>query len=126
MKKVRILLVEDDEFFASVLEHVLGQAGHKIISTRNGKEALRLYDPQVVGLVLTDLVMPEMEGMEFITRLRQLQPDVKIIAMSGGLINSAKVYLPAARLLGANCTLVKPFSNERLLTAIQEVLEAAA
>ena len=117
-----ILLVDDDDCFAAALASVLEQAGYKLLRAGDGKAALRLYDPQTVSLVLTDLVMPEMEGMDLISRLRQQHPDVKIIAMSGGEINFAKSYLRAARLVGADYILEKPFSKAQLLMAIHQGL----
>ena len=120
----RILLVEDDEPFADMLQKTLVQAGYAIVRACNGKEALRLYDAQRPDLVLTDLIMPGMEGLELIIELRRRHPGVKIIVMSGGGRNSPDAYLPTAQLLGAARTLPKPFANPELLAAIQAVLNA--
>ena len=120
----RILLVEDDEPFADMLQKTLIQAGYAIVRACDGKEALHLYDAQRPHLVLTDLIMPDMEGVELIIELRRRHPGVKIIAMSGGGRNSPGVYLSTAQLLGAARTLPKPFSNPELLAAIQAVLNA--
>jgi DNA-binding response OmpR family regulator len=120
----RILLVEDDEPFADMLQKTLIKAGYAVVSARNGQEALRLYDAQRPHLVLTDLIMAGMEGVELIIELRRRHPGVKIIAMSGGGRNSPDAYLPIAQLLGAARTLPKPFANPELLAAIQAVLNA--
>ena len=95
-----ILLVEDDEELSKLLEYALVRAGNKILRARDGLEALRIYDPKKVDLVLTDLIMPDLEGVELIIRLKRLHPNLKIIAMSGGGRNGAEDYLAIARRLG--------------------------
>jgi DNA-binding response OmpR family regulator len=120
----RILLVEDDEPFADMLQKTLIKAGYAIVRACNGKDALRLYDAQCPHLVLTDLIMPGMEGVELIIELRRRHPGVKIIAMSGGGRNSPDAYLLAAQLFGAARTLPKPFASPELFAAIQAVLHA--
>jgi DNA-binding response OmpR family regulator len=117
-----ILVVDDDPIVTNMIEKVLVRAGYKVIRADNGKEALRLYDPKTVGLVLTDLVMPDMEGIELMAEFRRLYSGIKTIAMSGGGRNVPEKYLSLARHLGANCTLSKPFSNAELLAAVQDVL----
>jgi CheY-like chemotaxis protein len=117
-----ILLVDDDDLFGGMVNKMLDRGGYEVIRTRSGKEALGLYDPQKVDLVLTDLMMPDMEGIELIIELRRRHPGIKIIAMSGGGKNRPEAYLSVARRLGAARTLAKPFSNEELFTAIQGVI----
>ena len=87
-----------------------------------GAEALKLSCKGPFDLVITDLIMPEKEGLETIMALRRQSPTTKIIAMSGGGRNSGKDYLAIARLLGAQRTLAKPFSNAELLAAVADVL----
>lgn len=101
----------------------LGKLGHTVAPARDGSEALRLFRVMPsVELVLTDLVMPEKEGIETIRELRALKPDVKILAMTGGNPSDAKDYLKMARLMGAAQTLKKPFSQEELVAAIAAAL----
>ena len=120
-----ILLVDDDELFRITVEQMLLKLGHGVVAASNGKEALRIYDCRTTQIVLTDLIMPDMEGLELIRELRQRDPYLKLIAMSGGGRNSADVYLPIAQTLGAVQTLVKPFSIEQLAASIQAILEPA-
>lgn len=80
------------------------------------------YRPHYVDLVLTDLIMPDMEGVELIIALRQIEPNVKIIAMSGGGCNGPEAYLKVAQRLGAIRTLTKPFSSAELAEAVQACL----
>ena len=101
----KILLVDDDDALAGVLHDALIRFGYEVVRAHNGKEALQLYDPQTIQLVLTDLFMPDMDGMELIMQLEQLNPGVRIIAMSGGGMGKPGIHLPLAERLGAVKTL---------------------
>lgn len=117
-----ILLIDDDDLLRRMLAITLTKMGHQVTEAPNGREALRLFAAEPPDVVLTDMVMPDKEGVEVIGELRRLQPDLKIIAMSGGGRGDAFDYLKIARLMGAASTLQKPFSNEALATAIATVL----
>ena len=117
-----VLLIDDDESLRTVAGDVLRCAGHTVVEARNGKEGLKLFEHVGADLVITDIVMPEAEGLEVLMTLRNKQPPVRIIAMSGGGTQSAKEYLHIAELMGAAKTLAKPFSNEALLTLIDDLL----
>lgn len=117
----RILLVDDDELLRRMLRMTLIKMGHTVIEAGNGNEALRACKSEPPDIVLTDLIMPEKEGIETIRELRRLHPDVKIIAMSGGGRVSAKDYLIIAKRMGADFTLNKPFSNDELAATIAKV-----
>ena len=123
MKK--ILLVDDDPLFAEMLQQALAVFGYAVVRARDGKEALLRYDPAVVDLVLTDLIMPDMEGVELILALHHRHPGVKVIAMSGGGRNVPDTYLRIAQRLGAMKTLAKPFPLETLRQAVAECLADA-
>lgn len=118
----KILVVDDDVQFAEMMQKALASFGYEPILAATGKQALQHYDPQTVELVITDLLMPDMEGVELIMALRRRNPKVKFIAISGGGRNSADTYLNVARKLGALKTLSKPFPLETLRTAITECL----
>jgi DNA-binding response OmpR family regulator len=118
----KILLVEDEEAFLDMVDETLRQAGHETIVAREGKEALRLYDPKTIDIVLTDLIMPDIEGLALIAELVRLNAGVRIIAMSGGGMGGTNLYFPAALSLGAVHVLAKPFSNEQLLSAVNALL----
>lgn len=79
----RLLLIEDDEGVRTVLRRMLEQAGHTVIEAHNGKEGLGLFQRASADLVITDIVMPEKEGLEVVKALRDTHPPVKIIAISG-------------------------------------------
>jgi DNA-binding response OmpR family regulator len=117
---MRILLIEDDDSLRAMLCLTLTHFGHTVVEARNGKEGLALFDPATIDLVITDLVMPETEGIEVLMELRKKQSPVRIIAMSGGGRVNEVDYLRIAKALGASAVLAKPFSNEALLAAIAE------
>ena len=120
----KILLVDDDDAFAEMLGKALTSFGYEVLRAGDGRAALRLYDPQTVGLVLTDLLMPDMEGVELIIALRQRHPAVKVIAMSGGGRNQPDAYLKIAHQVGAVKTLAKPFPLATLRVTVAECLAA--
>jgi YesN/AraC family two-component response regulator len=118
----RILLIDDDESVRTILYLTLVHAGHEVIEARNGREGLDLFRQGSVDLVITDIVMPEKEGFEVVMKIRKKNPTLKIIAISGGGLHNAAHYLHTAKLLGAAKVLAKPFSNETLMTAVNELL----
>ena len=117
-----ILLIEDDYNFRSVLAMALEKVGYEVVEASNGKIGIVEFRKRPADLVVTDLIMPEQEGIETIMILKKEFPDVKIIAMSGGGRMPAGTYLKPARMLGANRVLVKPFGVSELLDAVGEVL----
>jgi len=117
-----ILLIDDDPAILRVQEALLSREGHQVATAGNGKEALPHLRGTAFDLVITDLIMPEREGMETIQLLRREYPKTKIIASSGGGRADATDYLNMARLMGANAILPKPFTREELLAAIAQAL----
>mgnify|MGYP000499714444 CR=1 FL=1 len=117
----KILLIDDDANLRTITTMALESAGHQIIEARDGKEGYRLFREHRPDLVITDLVMPEQEGIETIAQLRREQPSLPIIAISGGLARSA-LYLTIAAQIGAQHTLAKPFAIAELLGAIDTAL----
>ena len=120
----RILLVDDDDPFRTMLHKTLERAGYEVQDAPNGRVALALYLENPGALIITDLVMPEKEGLETILELRRNHPGAKIIAISGGGRMNAKVNLVMAEKLGATRTLAKPFSQQELFDAVSNVLAA--
>ena len=118
----RILIIDDDDSVRAMLRLTLAHHGHTVIEARNGKEGLERFAPAAADLLITDIVMPEQEGLGVLMELRKRQPPVKIIAISGGGQQSAVDYLHMAKLLGATKVLAKPFSNEALMAAVNELL----
>jgi len=125
MIMVKILVIEDDDSFRSVLVQMLEKAGYEVLSAENGNQAMKYCREINPDLVLTDIIMPDKEGLETIQELLNLCPNLKIIAMSGGGRFGPNSYLPLAAKLGAKRTLQKPFMREELLSTISEVLQEA-
>ena len=118
----RILLVDDDDLSRSTVHQMLERAGHSVTSTDSGAEAVRLFQAQPADLVVTDLIMPDTDGLELIQQLRKLDTQVRILAISGGGRVNANEYLSVARKFGAAAVLAKPFSNLELREAVQAAL----
>lgn len=117
-----ILVIDDEEPMRTLLGLLLTRAGHEVMTASNGREGIQQYRAKPVDLIITDLIMPEKEGVETIIELIRDYPACKIIAISGGGRMKSQDYLPVAGCLGARATLAKPFSNEELLKAVQAVL----
>lgn len=121
----RILVVDDDVHVRTVLQRLLVAAGHTVDLAEEGGEALQKLAEDQYALVVLDLLMPGMEGIETIMRLRQEHEGVKIIAISGGGRRANLDFLATAKKLGAHHALKKPFRMEDLFRAIEELLAAA-
>lgn len=117
-----ILLIDDDDAVRNALHLVLEHFGHTVIDARNGNEGLALYAQSKPDLVITDIVMPEKEGLEVLMELRKQHARTKIIAISGGGRINAADYLHLAQRMGAAKVLTKPFSQQALINAINELL----
>lgn len=120
-----ILIIDDDELFRKFLRLALVGFGFTVTEARDGIEGIRCYTQGTFDLVITDLVMPGKEGLETIRELRQKDPGVRIIAISGGGRAGHGDYLPLARAFGALEVMDKPFTPERLRAAISKVLGEA-
>ena len=118
----RILIIDDDAIIRRMLGLMLTKAGYEVVDAADGQAGIELFRENDIDLVLTDLIMPEKEGIEMILELKNDFPDVKIIAMSGGAQMGPEGYLQLADALGAQRTLKKPIVREDLLGAITEIL----
>jgi len=114
---MRILVIEDNLDLRDYLRLALETQGYQVLTARNGEEALGYLNGHPVDVVLTDIFMPEMDGIETIAALRKLFPDIRVIALSG---RPGVDYLAVARELGVTRTLRKPFDIEELLAALGE------
>jgi len=119
-----ILLVDDDEQLRTMLSVVLRRAGYEVQVAIDGIEAGNSYRSHPSDLIITDLIMPEKEGLEIIRELHKDYPQAKIIAMSGGGRTGTMNYLKLAQAFGAQEVLEKPFSHQEILEAIRRVLAA--
>jgi len=115
----RILVVDDDETVRLALRRMLESAGYEVLEAPNGRVAMTLCREDPPDLMITDIFMPEQEGMETIQAMRREFPGVKLIAVSG---QAGGVYLRVAKLLGAQATLEKPLRMETVLATVRSVL----
>lgn len=117
-----ILIIEDDASVRKMLTKFLERNGYEVIEAANGNDGIKLYYDHHPDLVITDLIMPEKEGLETIRELKKINPNVQIIAISGGGSNDPAMYLEFASQFGALHTFKKPIKNETLLSTIKKIL----
>lgn len=119
----RIVVIDDDQDVREVMSAVLESAGYDVASARDGARGLALLREHAADLVITDIFMPEAEGLETIRQMRREFPQVAIIAMSGGGdLLEPRSYLQLAHQFGARLTLTKPFRGAALLRAVHDLL----
>lgn len=119
-----ILIVDDDPQFRKMLRQMLERAGHSVVEASNGKEGEKLYRSFQPCLMITDIFMPEKEGLETIMEIKSEFPSAKIIAMSGGGREGDDLFLRHAEQFGASQILKKPFERQELLSMVAETLHA--
>ncbi len=120
----RILVVDDEAPIRGLLRQAFENSNYDVVEASNGSEAVRIYRDDEIDLVITDIIMPDKEGLEFIMDLKEIDQDVKIIAMSGGGRLEPHSYLQMASKFGAKKVFQKPLSITLLLAAVKELLEA--
>ncbi|MDH4318320.1 MAG: response regulator [Desulfobulbaceae bacterium] len=119
---MRVLIIDDDEQMRVLLRQIMEWRGYEVMEAENGKVGLRVQRENPADLILTDLIMPEQEGLETIRALKNEFDGVKIIAISGGGRIGPDAYLPAARELGADLVFSKPFDIGKLVAAVEELI----
>ena len=118
----RILIIDDEPQIRSMLTLMLEREGYEVVEASDGVAGIKIYRQSPVDLIITDLIMPNKDGIGMIIDLKKEFPDVKIIAMSGGGLNKPDGYLKGGKKLGAACTLTKPIDREEMLRAVRETL----
>jgi CheY-like chemotaxis protein len=119
----RILIIDDEPQIRSMLRLMLERVGYEIAEAPDGIEGIRKYRENPADLIITDLIMPNKDGIGMIIDLKKEFPKVKIIAMSGGGVNRPEGYLDGAKKLGATRTLTKPIVRDEMLKAVKETLK---
>lgn len=120
----QVLVIDDEPDIREGLAEMLESSGYRVTIAANGREGLRLYKEGRFDLVITDIIMPDQEGIETIRAIRKQGGDAKIIAMSGGGLVDPLGYLSMARKLGADRIFEKPLDFEDLLAAMNQLLAA--
>ena len=117
-----ILIVDDDTQVLDVLSEMLKLEGHDVDTALNGVTAVEAVRRKVFDLVITDLIMPEKEGLETISDIKKTHSDLPIIAISGGGRIGPQDYLETARHIGADATLAKPFARKERISTVDALL----
>jgi len=117
----RILVVDDEPLVRSTLRQSLERAGHDVLEAEDGKGALVAYKAQRPDLVISDVLMPQTDGLTLLRELVELDPRIKVIAISGGERSGGTDYIAEARALGAS-SVAKPFRHAALLALVGQVL----
>ena len=118
-----ILIIDDEPQIRSMIRLILERSGYTVIEASDGIEGIRLFREKPADLIITDLIMPNKDGIGLIIELKKEFPNVKIVAMSGGGLNRPEGYLRGAQKLGAACTLSKPINRHELLRAVKDTLK---
>jgi CheY-like chemotaxis protein len=118
----KILVLDDEVSIVLMIKKMLERAGHEVEMALNGLDGMILFEQNKPDLLITDIIMPEKEGLETIFELRQKYPDLKIIAISGGGRISPEGYLPGAKLLGADMVFQKPLDQKEFMQAVATLL----
>jgi CheY-like chemotaxis protein len=120
-RKKTVLVVEENDFMRGVMAGALSVAGYQVIEAANGRDALRSMTTQRTDLIVTELVLPHLDGLSLIREAKKLEVKPKIVAVSGS--QSADTYLAAARVMGAAATIRKPVLMEDLLQTVEQVVK---
>jgi CheY-like chemotaxis protein len=118
----RIFVFDDEPSILLMLKKMLEKAGHEVYLALNGREGIDLFKKHKPDLLITDIIMPEKEGLETILELRKKYPELKIIAISGGGRIGPDGYLPGAKLFGANMVFQKPLIQKEFMEAVSILL----
>jgi len=118
----RILVIDDNDAFRSTICLWLKHHGYEVQEAADGKIGMTLLASSAPDIILTDILMPEQDGLETIQAVRKQLPDMKIIAMSGGMLDGRVDFLPLAAKFGADHVMHKPFSGSELLLVLEKFL----
>ena len=118
----KILIIDDEPHILLMLKKMLERAGYEVDLASNGNEGMEIFQKESADMVITDIIMPEKEGLETIREMKRLYPGLKIIAMSGGGKISADNYLETAKIFGAHRIFQKPFTQKEFISTVNELM----
>lgn len=121
-----LLIIDDEPLIRDSLSTLFEREGRSVAVAANGEEGLRKFTSEGARLVIVDILMPVKEGVETIIELRRLDPDLKIVAISGGGRQSTLDFLDVATKLGADATLAKPFTRASIMQIVDRYLAPAS
>lgn len=119
-----ILVIDDDAAMRRLILRVLGSRGHTLLEAENGNDGIAQLQDGRPDLIITDILMPQKEGIETIREVIGRAPGIKIIAISGGGAQNL-MFLDAAKAFGAHAALAKPFRPDELIETVDRVLAGA-
>ncbi len=119
----KILVVDDDAAMRRLIIRTLGGGDHILIEAQNGREGMELVKQHRPDVVITDILMPQKEGIETIREIRELAPQTKVIAVSGGGSSHNLMFLDIAKAFGADGALAKPFRPNQLSELVERLLK---
>jgi DNA-binding NtrC family response regulator len=119
----RILLVDDEDGVRTLMAGFLRRKGHEVVEAASGRAALRALETELVDVVVSDINMPDVDGLEVIRSVRELQPGLPVVAVTGGGMIPGSVLLRTAQAMGAMRTLGKPFGLQELLDSVEGVVK---
>lgn len=122
MNTKNILIIDDEENITSMLRRLFERKGYTVFTACDGLEGIRAFKNNHIDLVITDIIMPEKEGVEVIFELQRSNSNCKIIAVSGGGYLNPQDYLSTAEEIGVSATFSKPFDTQELLAKVQELI----
>jgi CheY-like chemotaxis protein len=135
MNMVSILVIDDETDVRASVSKILGRAGYDVTATESAESGLQMLVGQSFDVLITDIIMPGMDGVQAIRRVREEMPSIKIIAISGGgnfgmknyepTAITTSAYLQAARAAGADWIMTKPFARADLVEAVEQLTKAA-
>ena len=120
-----ILIIDDEPIVKNLFETFLREEGYSVATAADGREGMCLLQKQPPDLIITDILMPEMDGLEILLEIKKLKLGIPIIAISGGMRSLPASFLPQAKTFGASRVFEKPVCLAELLKAIQELLPGA-
>jgi DNA-binding NtrC family response regulator len=127
MQPLSILVADDEDSIRSLVQHFLRSAGHTVVVVSNAREACEKMAQHIFDLVITDVLMPDGDGIDLITELKKVQPKARILAMSGGgRYLEGSDYLKLATGLGAHAAIMKPFTWQQMKDAIDQAMAPPA
>lgn len=118
----RVMVVDDEQIVREILRRMLERDSHLVIEAESGESALVLNREECADVVVADLLMPEMDGLELISQLRVESPETRVVAMSGAAFERRQRFLNEAAQMGTTATLAKPFTSKEVRAAVKKAL----
>jgi len=117
-----ILVIDDENLIRSLFRQFLETSGYSVALASDGREGLQMMKQQKPDLIITDIMMPEMDGLELLMHIKKQNLDIPVIAISGGMKTQPANFLPQAKKLGAHRVFIKPIKLAELFDAVNELL----